>query len=457
MIAASFRPAPATVAAAWVVMAAYGLPKSVTQPPCSSRRWSLLGPLRSLASRTGTSPWELVGWGLFVALLVGTTPVTLRRMTRGHSDFDDFYQAGRSVLEHHTRAADSILAYYWPSLDVAWTAVAWMPFQLAAAVWYAVSVITWIGLLRTIDHQLLAGWSDRDRRRATLGTGLLLMPLALNHFCLGSFHILMLWLMVAGLAAVAAGRWRRGGLLLGLAIWIKLLPVLAAGYLFWKRQWRPALLAVLTAVALDAGISVVGLGPTAAWNAHVRWWQKQVHGTTAGLMKSPYPTPEYRSNNQSLPAVLRRTLTITWVEEPDGRANMYSLAQLSSQQLTLVYRGILLALGVALAVAFWGAGAGIPPARSATEIALVCLCTVWFSPVAWSYHFLSLTPVLALILVRERQAGVDVWALIVLWLVALALLGSHEARSHGELLLTSAILGVAMWRLARIGPETALS
>jgi alpha-1,2-mannosyltransferase len=405
-----------------------------------------------MAARTKTSPWELLGLTLFVALLVGTLPVALRRMTRGHSDFDDFYQAGRSVLEHHTRAADSILAYYWPSLDVAWTALAWMPFHVAAVVWYVVSVGTWLGLLRTIHNHLLVGWPDRDRRQATLGTGLLLMPLALNHFCLGSFHILMLWLMVAGLSAVATGRWCRGGLLLGLAIWIKLLPVLAAGYLLWKRQWRPALLAVLTAVTLDAGLSLLGLGPTAAWNAHVRWWHKQVHGTTAGLMNSPYPTPEYRSNNQSLPAVLRRTLTITWVEEPDGRANMYSLAQLSSGQLTLVYRGILVLLGGALAVACWGPATGIPPSRSATELALVCLATVWFSPVAWSYHFLSLTPAMALILVRERRARLDVWALIALWMLALALLGSHEARSHGELLLTSAILAVGMWRLATIRP-----
>jgi hypothetical protein len=50
---------------------------------------------------------------------------------------------------------------------------------------------------------------------------------------------------------------------------------------------------------------------------------------------------------------------------------------------------------------------------------------------------------------------VAAWSLIVVWLAALALLGSHEARSYGVMLWTSALLAVAMCRLSRIGPETA--
>lgn len=396
--------------------------------------------------------WEILGSVLFVGLLVGTGPVAVNRMIRGHSDFGEFYQAGRWVLEHHARAEPTIFAYYWPSLDVAWTALAWMPLGVAAVVWYLVSVATWIGLLRTISQRLLAGWPADYRRQAVLAAGLLLMPLALSHFCLGAFHLLMIWLMVAGLADVAEGRWRRGGLLLGLAIWLKLLPVLAAGYLLWKRQWKPALLAVLTALVVDAALSVAGLGPTAAWNAHVRWFHKQVQGTTAGLMNSPYPTPEYRSTNQALPAVMRRTLTVTWVEEPDGRADMYSLAQLSPEQLKALYRAVVLLLAGVLAVVLWGSARRMDPSRWAVEIALVCLCTIWFSPVAWSYHFLAVTPAFALILVRVRREPVGVWSLVVLWLAAVALLGSPEARCYGEMLFTSAILAVAMVRLSRLNP-----
>lgn len=420
-----------------------------TQRPEPARpRW------RALSAWSG-SRWEWLGIVLFVGLLAGGAPVAVRRMVRGHSDFHRFYQAGRTVLEHGQRDPDTILGYYWPSLDVAWSGLAWMPQTAAAVVWYAFSVGTWLALLWTISSRLLADWPADRRRQATLAAGLLMTPLALNHFCLGAFHVAMLWLMVAGLVDVADGRWRRGGLLLGLAIWLKLLPLLAAGYLLWKRQWRPALLAVLTALAVDAALSVAGLGTTAAWDAHVRWWRKQVRSTTAMLLDNPYPTPEYRSSNQSPAAVMRRVLSITWVEEPDGRAHMYSLAQLSPGQLKLVYRLLMGTLAVVLAVYFWGSAWRTDRSRCAAEIALVCLCTIWFSPVAWSYHFLSLTPAMAVILLRERQERVGVWALVGLWMAALAAFGSHEARSHGALLFTSLILAGALYRLSRIGPPVA--
>jgi hypothetical protein len=414
-----------------------------TQPPERAK----FG-LRAL-SRWTDSRWEWLGIALFVGLLIGGGQVAVRRMVRGHSDFHGFYQAGRWVLEHRERAPDTILAYYWPSLDVAWSGLAWMPQQTAAVVWYVVSVGTYLGLLYTIATRLLADWPAHFRRQATLAAGLLMMPLALNHFCLGAFHLLMLWLMVAGLVEVADGRWRRGGVLLGLAIWIKLLPLLAAGYLVWKRQWKPALLAVVTALVIDVAVSVGGLGPATAWNAHVRWWHKQVRSTTSMLLDNRYPTPEYRSANQSPAAVMRRALSITWVEEPDGRANMYTLVQFSPGQLKILYRLLMAGLGAALAVYFWGPAWRTDRTRCAVEIALLCLCTMWFSPIAWSYHFLSLTPALAVILLRERYAPLAVWSLIGLWGVGLASLGSHEARSYGVLLFISAVLAVAMYRLGR--------
>jgi len=396
--------------------------------------------------------WERLGIVLFAGVLIGTAPVAMNRMLRGHSDFDGFYRAGRFVLEQRARADTTILAYYWPSLDVAWAALGAMPEPVAAAAWYLLNVLSWVGLLRTISERLLADWPEDQRRQAVLGAGLLLTPLALPHFCLGAFHVMMLWLMVAGLADAAEGRWRRGGMLLGLAIWMKLLPALAAGYLVWKRQWKPALLAVLVAVVLNASLSVAGLGAAGAWKAHVRWFHKQVQGVTAGLMNSPYPTPEYRSSNQSLPAVMRRVLTVTWVEEPNGSADMYTLAQLSCEQLQILYRAAILLLAGLLAAVFWGPAWRATRGRSALEIALVCLTTIWFSPVAWSYHFLAVTPAMALILVRKHHDPVAVWSLVALWIVALALLGSPNARSYGEMLITSAVLAVAACRLSRFTP-----
>ena len=90
---------------------------------------------------------------------------------------------------------------------------------------------------------LLDDLQDLDapiKRHAVLAAELLVMPLALDHFCLGAFHILMVWLMVAGLGRAARGRPWSGGLLLGMAVWVKLLPLMGVGYLVLKRKWLAA-------------------------------------------------------------------------------------------------------------------------------------------------------------------------------------------------------------------------
>lgn len=417
-------------------------------------RWPLTQRMALAAWRANVSPWEIAGVALFVGLLAVSGPLAIGRMVQDRgSDFAAFYRAGRYVLEHGARAPHTILAYYWPSLDVAWAGLAWLPLRVAAVVWYAAGCAAWVGLLVTIRRKVLAGWPDHYARQAALAVGLLMMPLAVDHLCLGAFHILMLWLMIAGLADAIEGRWCRGGLLLGLAIWIKLLPGLAAGYLLLKRRWRPAWLAVASALAIDAALSVAAFGPSTAWAEHRQWWEKEVRGTTVRLLGKEYAIAEHRSNNQSLAAVMRRVLTVLVIEEANGRWEMYSLGRLTVDQLKMAYAAAMALMGAIMLILLWRPAWRMTPDRWPLEIALVSLSTIWFSPVVWSYHLLSIAPALALILLRERHERLAVWSLVGFWVAAMASLGSIDLRSYGALLVTSWVLGWAMLRLGRIGPE----
>ena len=416
-------------------------------------RWPLTRGVAVAAWRANVSPWEIAGLALFVGLLAGAAPVAVGRMVQDRgSDFAEFYRAGRYVLEHRAREPHTILAYYWPSLDVAWAGLAWLPLRVAAVVWYVAGCAAWVGLLVTIRRKVLAGWPDHHARQAALAAGLLMMPLALDHLCLGAFHILMLWLMIAGLFDAIEGRWCRGGLLLGLAIWIKLLPGLAAGYLLLKRRWRPALLAVGSALAIDAALSVAAFGPSTAWAEHRQWWDKEVRGTTVRLLSKPYAIAEHRSNNQSLAAVMRRVLTLLVIEEANGRWEMYSLGRLTVDQLKVAYAAAMALMGAIVLVLLRRPAWRMTPDRWPLEIALVSLSTIWFSPVVWGYHLLAIAPALGLILLRERHERLAVWSLVAFWIAALASLGSIDLRSYGALLVTSWLLGWAMLRLGRIGP-----
>ena len=48
------------------------------------------------------------------------------------------------------------------------------------------------------------------------------MPLVVDGLCLGSFHVLMLWPTLSGVHRACRGQTWSGGILLGLAVWLKL-------------------------------------------------------------------------------------------------------------------------------------------------------------------------------------------------------------------------------------------
>jgi len=410
-----------------------------TEPASIAGRWAWLRP-----------SWERLGYVAFVGQLLILAPLALRRMlTNGGTDFPEFYAAGRYVLVWGERQPGTILAYYWPSLDVAWAFLAWMPVPLAAVTWFVAVSLAYVGLLAASAKYLLADWEPRLRRQAALAAGLLVMPLALDHLCLGAFHIVMLWWMVLGLGRAVRGKWFTGGLFLGMAVWIKLLPAIGVGYLVLKRQWRAAGTALVAAVAIDVGLSLIAFSPSDAWQYHVRWWQRDGFGTTDRIISNPTQVPEHRCKNQALPAVLRRVLTPLPVYEPSEGLYLFNVALLEPAHVKRIYQAILACLTLAIAWGFRRPSAVLPERRRGMEIAIMTMATLWYSPVAWSYHPTAIAPLLSLIIVRFHQRRAATTTLMIVWLIAMALLGYIPARGWGEMLWASAILSAGLIYLTK--------
>jgi hypothetical protein len=400
-------------------------------------------------------PWEMLGRGVLIVFLVAACPVALHRVIaeKGGTDVPQFYEAGRYVLEHRDIQPTPFLKYYWPSLDVAWAGLAWMPLPVVTAVWYAMACCSWIGLLITL-HRLLAPYAPSPlARHAALAAGLLMLPLALDHLCIGAFHILMIWLMVAGLARVSRGRSWSGGVLLGLGVWIKLLPLVGVGYLALKRKWLAAGVAIACAVTVDLALALPVFGPQRTWVLHVQWWQSQAQGATERALTDPAYIGEDRVTNQSPAVVLRRLLThMGWDAFPSR--NSVALTDLSGPQLRMVYTGLVALLGLGILFYCRRPGRSLDAAQWASEIALIALGTLWFSPVAWSYHFTAATPALAVIVARRAARPRLVWTVAVLWLAALASFGWPLARSFGAMLWTTLLVGaVLVWGRGRSGSQ----
>ncbi len=372
----------------------------------------------------------------------------------GGTDFPEFHAAGRHVLEHRARQPDSLLHRYLPSVDVAWALLGSMPLLPAAAVWYVLSGLTWLGLLRSVGRHLLPTTPAGDRRIVLLTAALLSVVFVLDHLLLGAFHILMLWLMVAGLGQAMAGRRARAAVLLGVAIWLKLLPLLGAVYLAMKRRWAAAIGSVVVAVVLDVVLSVAAYGASAAWTAHVQWWHSRAVGDVETLLLSERYTEQQRDRNQSMAAVMRRLLTQTAAQKGDPVYRRTALTDLSPSALVRVYFATLAVLVVAVAFFCRKAGDGLPAARRAAEIALVVLATMWFSPIVFSYHGTAALPALAVVLGTRWERSLLKRAALIVWVLAALLLALPEARSAGELLWASLLLGAVVAITGR-GPVSA--
>ena len=129
-------------------------PSRSARPAAPPRRlvWirSAVGPTETASSSLWNS-WKRRGQLLFVLLLVIGLPIAVARAVRhGNSDLCGFCAAGRYVLEHGNRDPASALSRYWPSADIPWMALAYLPSWLAAAIWYPIGCGTWLGLLRTV-------------------------------------------------------------------------------------------------------------------------------------------------------------------------------------------------------------------------------------------------------------------------------------------------------------------
>jgi hypothetical protein len=410
-----------------------------------SERWlEWLWPLPPAAPATpqgGVTAWERGGRILLLAILLIGLPIALNReATNKNLDFCGFYKASRSVLDHGERLENTTFHYYLPSLDVAFVAIAWLPMPIAGGLWYLLGCWSWIGLLQSANRYLLDDFAGPTRRAVTLLAGLLVTPLAVDGLCLGAFHTFMVWWMVAALGRISRGRCWSGGALLGLAVWIKLLPLLGVGYLVWKRQWKPAGIAITCALALDIALSLAGYGPEKAWREHGRWWQEQGADTVKRQLSNSSPVGEDRLTNQSLVVILRRTLTSMGVSQ--GGPRVYaSLLHLSQAQLKIVYLSVMALLGLGiLAICRRPAWQTSPPVWS-TEIALVSLATLWFSPVMWSYHPTAATPALMLVLARASRRPMLLGTTILGWITAMCLLGWPLARAFGEMFWTTILLG----------------
>lgn len=343
---------------------------------------------------------------------------------------------GRPVYSAMTEAPQLLPFTYPPFAAVLAMPLALMPFRVAAWVWLLAQVAANVGIVWYAGYRLIhrRGAADPLILAALAAPMLWLHPVA-DGIRFGQVNA---FLVLACLMDLRRPRPRllRGlppGMLIGLAMAIKLTPGVFVVHLLVCRRWREAATAVGTAVAVTL-LAFLWLPESS-----ILFW--------GGALADPARLgPNMGTSNQSIRGVLMRL-------GPGGTPGVV---------LWLVFVALVAWAGFGLARRAW------QRQDSITEVAAVGLMACLLSPVAWIHHFHWIVVVILALLgadpwrARRRllAAGlVLVWFLCRLpWWGISWLVNDWPLEPVGRLLQNADTLGalVALWLLARmLGPSPA--
>jgi alpha-1,2-mannosyltransferase len=304
---------------------------------------------------------------LTVALGVGTM-----------KDLEVYLLAGRRFGDGATlygerfgQALPTPLPYTYPPMWAAVMAlVAWLPWRAVDVAWTLVdlALLVWavrISYARFLDRLGGRRWIAWACLIAVCG----LTAPVLSVFDLGQLGIVLMALVLAD----ALPRTRRlpGGVLVGIATAIKLLPGVFVLYWAITKRWRAAAIASATAIGLWALTALVRPSVSSTY-----WFQIAIHPERAGDASDVF--------NQSLNGMLQRA----------GQGTMWS-----STAVWAVVAAAVLAVGLLRARDAHVAGDEL------AAVSIVALAGVLISPISWVHHAVWIVPVTGVLLGDGRAQG----------------------------------------------------
>lgn len=405
--------------------------------------------------------WAIVTVVACTAIVIGALRV--RADGGGTSDFDDFWRTARfDLIQRGTMSERWGVHNYLPFFVLMLAPLGMLPLKAASVVWGVVSVGSLALTVVLVERFVLASGRRWSSRGAWIPIGLTL-AYAWDCVVLGQTALIVGALIVLTWVLVEQRREWSAGVVLALAVAIKLFPIVLALFFLLKRRWR-----VLGGLALGLGF-FVGALPAAAFGRqrsaalHREFLSRSVAGQSI-LALAGSDSNKMHYANQSLPLVIRRltTPTYTGIRRGDvGRTiNVVTLpdaplriAGVSLLPVQWVVAGIAVLLVSASIVVLRHPARVLAPAREQLEFGACVLLSMLLSPILWTFYFALCYLPLALLADEAagqpsaRGARVD---RIVLWMWAAAtpLLALPLARAAGVHWWLTLLLMVQLWRAA---------
>ena len=272
----------------------------------------------------------------------------------------------------------------------------------------------------------------------------------------GQMNLLMLTPLAGGLLFIQREElWSdvAGGMLIALAVAIKVTPLIFLVYLLWRKRWTPAL-AMLGGIIFWLFVPLI-----VCFGLHqaVRWNQQYIHAMIAPyLVRGAVAI----TSGESLPSFLIRLLAhrSAFITYHHGEAKKYyvNVLNLSVSTAQWIVRIVLVGIGVGGLVWMRRTLPTLQCRRYIFEIGAVAAFLLWAEAWGWVPHYVTLIFTLmaaGLIASDEQAAPATRWRMTVLLIVAVGLMmltsdlvkifgphASNYSRTYDPVLFTGIIL-----------------
>ena len=386
-----------------------------------------------------------------LALLIVAFSVAPAVNNWGHwlnKDYDLWYQTGQKYL-HGIDIYPSDhrpFPFMYPPAAAALMALASV-LGKHGFVWFLLVVqsVAWVGSI-FLSVQLATGKALRQQPALYMLPTLWIIPFIHDMYLLGQPNLLLLFLMLGSFACLRSNRPWSSGALIGLAAGIKAFPVLALGYLVYRRQWKATIATVVSLALLLLVLPMPFRGPSKSWSDAVIWTRGMVLKYDEGTI-AQRPERCYSYKNQSLIAVANRMLRDIPADGERKDPWRVNLASLDFKTVNKVAAG----LGLGLCLFYVGTmpwGRPRDDRGYAVETAMLLLMMLVFSPFAFNYFYVWLIYPLTVAIDRWLEAPVGsrsrrrlaTGLLTALAIYAAAAVSLRGAQAYGNLLAVDVLL-----------------
>jgi len=336
---------------------------------------------------------------IFILLLLFLWANAAIRATRGHgSQYDDFTEFSNDLIferinlyQEYSFEVTSI-GKYPPFFGVVYAPVNPLPVPVGAALWFGLNAflifLSSKYLAKAIWRFNHGGEIPKQLHQAYWLAPLTLISVnAITNLETSQVNIFIFFLVSSGIYLFSQRKDWSAGLILGVAIAIKITPAIFIAYLFYKRAWKIVFGSILGLLICWGPLLMLLMGLDFYQESMQSWFDILITYVGEGTMAEGMGG--FRHTNQSLDAVFFRTFTHT--EANGGFDDFYlNIMSIDYDLAGKIVKGIKIALLLGMIYLFRKPFKSRFNSRIGLEMSIVSIAMLYISPISWINHYVAM-------------------------------------------------------------------